>query len=128
MYNPLKTEKIMKKMLIVAMMMTIAISASAITRNEARLMTDRMAYELRLDKRQYSEVYHINLHYAPGTAHKTHAMARVLSPRQFDKYMTMKRHAHVAPVAVRHGVHAPKVRHHAHRVAPARHHRVAARW
>lgn len=106
----------MKKIMIVAMMMTIAISASAITRNEARVMTDRLAYELRLDSRQYNEVYHINLHYAPGTAHKTQAMARVLTPRQFDKYMAMKRHAHAVPVPPRHHrAHVAHVPHHAHR-------------
>ena len=57
----------MKKMIFMAMMMTIAISASAMTynqaRNEALFLSDKMAYELGLTKSQYEAVYEINLDY-----------------------------------------------------------------
>ena len=57
----------MKKMLFLAMMMTIAISASAMTYNEARnealFLSDKMAYELNLTEAQYDAVYRINLDY-----------------------------------------------------------------
>ena len=57
----------MKKMMIMAMMMAIAISASAMTygnaRTEALFLSDKMAYELGLTKSQYEMVYEINLDY-----------------------------------------------------------------
>lgn len=57
----------MKKMIIMAMMMTIAISASAMTyskaRTEALFLSDKMAYELGLTTSQYEAVYEINLDY-----------------------------------------------------------------
>ena len=57
----------MKKMIFVAMMMTIAISANAMTYNEARqealFLSDKMAYELDLTEEQYEAIYEINLDY-----------------------------------------------------------------
>ena len=57
----------MKKMIIMAMMMTIAISASAMTyskaRTEALFLSDKMAYELGLTKSQYEAVYEIKTIY-----------------------------------------------------------------
>ena len=57
----------MKKIMTMAMMMTIAISATAMTynqaRNEALFLSDKMAYELGLTKSQYEAVYEINLDY-----------------------------------------------------------------
>ena len=57
----------MKKMMILAVMMTIAISAAAMTYNEARsealFLSDKMAYELDLTEAQYEAVYEINLDY-----------------------------------------------------------------
>ena len=57
----------MKKMMILAMMMTIAISANAMSyssaRNEALFLSDKMAYELGLNTAQYEAVYEINLDY-----------------------------------------------------------------
>ena len=57
----------MKKIITMAMMMTIAISATAMTynqaRNEALFLSDKMAYELGLTKSQYEAVYEINLDY-----------------------------------------------------------------
>ncbi len=100
----------MKKiMLTMAMLMTIAISATAMTyreaRNYARVMTDRMAVELRLTNRQYREVYDINYLYVNNPVRKDRALSRVLTPRQFERYMRM----HHAPVAVYHPV---PVKHH----------------
>ncbi len=57
----------MKKTIIMAMMMTIAISASAMSyskaRSEALFLSDKMAYELGLTVSQYEAVYEINLDY-----------------------------------------------------------------
>ena len=58
----------MKKILAtIALMMTIVVSASAMTfsqaRNEALYLSDKMAYELDLSLEQYAAVYEINLDY-----------------------------------------------------------------
>lgn len=57
----------MKKMMILACMMTIAITASAMSyskaRSEALFLSDKMAYELELTDAQYDAVYEINLDY-----------------------------------------------------------------
>ena len=57
----------MKKILTMAIMMTIAISAAAMpyntARNEALFLSDKMAYELGLTATQYEAVYEINLDY-----------------------------------------------------------------
>lgn len=58
----------MKKMFaIMAMMMTIAIQAAAMSytqaRQEALYLSDKMAYELGLSAQQYADVYEINLDY-----------------------------------------------------------------
>ena len=54
-------------MMTMVMMMTIAISATAMTysaaRNEALFLSDKMAYELGLTASQYEAVYEINLDY-----------------------------------------------------------------
>ena len=61
----------MKKMLMTLMaMLTIAVSASAMSyeqaRNEALFLTDKMAYELNLTDEQYEACYEINLDYLMG--------------------------------------------------------------
>ena len=57
----------MKKMMTLAVMMTIAIRAAAMTyteaRNEALFLSDKMAYELGLTNEQYDAVYEINFDY-----------------------------------------------------------------
>ena len=57
----------MKKMMFMAMMMTIAITANAMSYREAKkealFLSDKMAYELRLTDAQYDAVYEINLDY-----------------------------------------------------------------
>ena len=55
----------MKKMLLMAVMMVMTISANAMSynaaRNEALFLSDKMAYELNLTAAQYEAVYEINL-------------------------------------------------------------------
>ena len=63
----------MKKMLLTLMaMVTMTISAQAMTFNEARreafFLTDKMAYELNLSNAQYEAVYEINLDYLTALA------------------------------------------------------------
>ena len=57
----------MKKIFTLAMIMTIAISANAMSytqaKNEALYLSDKMAYELNLTDAQYDAVYEINLDY-----------------------------------------------------------------
>ena len=57
----------MKKMMILAMMMVMTISANAMNynaaKNEALFLSDKMAYELNLTAAQYDAVYEINLDY-----------------------------------------------------------------
>ena len=61
----------MKKIMFMAMMMTIAISAQAMpyntAREEALFLSDKMAYELNLTDAQYEAVYEINLDYFIGS-------------------------------------------------------------
>ena len=91
----------MKKMMFLAMMMTIAISASAMTYNEAHnealFLSDKMAYELGLTEAQYEEVYRINLDYLMSINPRAdvygtwwnvrnHDLRMVLSPAQFHRY------------------------------------------
>ena len=93
----------MKKMMILVMMMTIAISASAMTyrkaRYEALFLTDKMAYELNLTSTQIESVYEINLDYllsvnTPSDLYGTWWNRRntdlrlVLTGRQYDKYLS----------------------------------------
>ena len=99
--NHLKST-IMKKMMTLAVMMTIAISATAMTytqaRNEALFLSDKMAYELGLDAEQYAAVYEINFDYfySVGTFadlngiywnRRNMDLRYVLSPWQYDEYM-----------------------------------------
>ena len=57
----------MKKMMILAMMMVMTISANAMSynaaKNEALFLSDKMAWELNLTDAQYDAVYEINLDY-----------------------------------------------------------------
>ena len=60
----------MKKLFIALMMMTVTISANAMSyeqaRREALFLTDKMAYELNLTDEQYEAAYEINLDYLMG--------------------------------------------------------------
>ena len=57
----------MKKMMILAILMAMTITANAMSykeaRNEALYLSDKMAYELNLTDAQYEAVYEINLDY-----------------------------------------------------------------
>ncbi|MBR6974866.1 MAG: hypothetical protein IKH80_09625 [Bacteroidaceae bacterium] len=92
----------MKKMMILVMMMTIAISAAAMpyntARNEALYLSDKMAYELGLTATQYEAVYEINLDYLLNVDTRADVfgfwwdvrnrdLRYVLSTWQYDRFM-----------------------------------------
>ena len=94
----------MKKMMILAVMMVMTISANAMNYNaakhEALFLSDKMAYELNLTAAQYEAVYEINLDYLMSlNGHgdvfgiwwdRRNADLRfVLNTWQFDKYMSL---------------------------------------
>ena len=96
----------MKKMMILAMMMVMTISANAMSynaaKNEALFLSDKMAYELNLAAAQYEAVYEINLDYLMSlNGHgdvfgiwwdRRNADLRfVLNSWQYDKYITPNR-------------------------------------
>ena len=106
----------MKKMMVMAMMMVMTISANAMSynaaKNEALFLSDKMAYELNLTASQYEDVYEINLDYLMnlnGRAdvfgiwwdRRNAELRYVLNAWQYDKYITL---AHFyRPVAWKHG-------------------------
>ena len=94
----------MKKMMILAMMMVMTISANAMSynaaKNEALFLSDKMAYELTLTAVQYEAVYEINLDYLMNL--NGHAdvfgiwwdrrnadLRYVLNSWQYDKYVAL---------------------------------------
>ena len=94
----------MKKMMILAVMMVMTISANAMsynaTKHEALFLSDKMAYELNLTAAQYEAVYEINLDYLMSL--NGHAdvfgiwwdrrnadLRYVLNAWQYDKYITL---------------------------------------
>ena len=94
----------MKKMMTLAMMMTIAIRAAAMTyteaRNEALFLSDKMAYELGLSNAQYEAVYEINFDYFYSVnsrydvngvywSRRNLDLSYVLTAYQFNLYTTM---------------------------------------
>jgi hypothetical protein len=94
----------MKKMMILAVMMVMTISAKAMSYNtakhEALFLSDKMAYELNLTAAQYDAVYEINLDYLMSlNGHgdvfgiwwdRRNADLRfVLTPWQYDKYVAL---------------------------------------
>ena len=94
----------MKKMMILAVMMVMTISANAMSYNtakhEALFLSDKMAYELNLTTAQYEAVYEINLDYLMSlNGHgdvfgiwwdRRNADLRfVLTPWQYDKYVAL---------------------------------------
>ena len=91
-------------MMILAVMMVMTISATAMSynaaKNEALFLSDKMAYELNLTAAQYEAVYEINLDYLMSlNGHsdvfgiwwdRRNADLRfVLNTWQFDKYMSL---------------------------------------
>ena len=94
----------MKKMMILAVMMVMTISANAMSynaaKNEALFLSDKMAYELNLTAAQYEAVYEINLGYLMSlNGHgdvfgiwwdRRNADLRfVLNSWQYDKYVAL---------------------------------------
>ena len=94
----------MKKMMTLAVMMTIAISATAMTYNEARsealFLSDKMAYELGLNSAQYDAVYEINFDYFYSVnnrydisgsywSRRNMDLSYVLTPYQYSLYTTL---------------------------------------
>ena len=94
----------MKKIMFMAVMMVMTISANAMSynaaKNEALFLSDKMAYELNLTAAQYEAVYEINLDYLMSlNGHgdvfgiwwdRRNADLRfVLNNWQFDKYMSL---------------------------------------
>lgn len=92
----------MKKMMVMAMMMAMSISANAmsysVARNEALFLSDKMAYELGLNGAQYDAVYEINLDYLMSMngqgdvfgiwwSRRNSDLCYVLSAWQYNKYM-----------------------------------------
>ena len=100
----MKGDKIMKKMMILAMMMVMTISANAMSykkaKSEALFLSDKMAYELNLTAAQYDAVYEINLDYLMSVDSPADVYGRwwnrrntdlqyVLTVYQYNKYMDM---------------------------------------
>ena len=82
-------DTIMKKMLMTLMaMLTIAVSASAMSyeqaRNEALFLTDKMAYELNLTDEQYEACYEINLDYLMGVTGRNDVFGVYWERRNLD--------------------------------------------
>ena len=106
----------MKKMMLVAMMMVMTVTANAMSysaaRTEALFLSDKMAYELDLTPAQYEAVYEINLDYLMSLNRSSDVfgiwwdrrnadLRWVLTSWQFDRYMSL---AHFyRPVAWRAG-------------------------
>ena len=94
----------MKKMMILAVMMVMTISANAMSydaaKHEALFLSDKMAYELNLTAAQYEAVYEINLDYLMSlNGHgdvfgiwwdrRNADLRLVLTPWQYDKYVAL---------------------------------------
>ena len=94
----------MKKMMMMAMMMAMTITANAMSynkaKNEALFLSDKLAYELNLSAAQYELVYEINLDYMMSVNGRDDVLGiwwnrrnadlkYVLTAWQYDKYTTM---------------------------------------
>ena len=94
----------MKKMMTLAMMMVMTISANAMSynmaKNEALFLSDKMAWELNLTDAQYEAVYEINLDYLMSVDSRADVfgiwwdrrntdLRFVLNSWQYDKYMAL---------------------------------------
>ena len=95
----------MKKLMMVAILMVITITAKALSyetaRSEALFLSDKMAYELNLSPAQYEAVYEINLDYFMyvGTKldlysdlwkQRNYELQRVLTPYQYETFLGLK--------------------------------------
>ena len=99
-----KNETRMKKMLLVALLMVITVTAKALSyelaRSEALFLSDKMAYELNLTASQYDAVFEINLDYyltvgshADIYGHwwklRNYELQNVLSPMQYETFLRL---------------------------------------
>ena len=95
----------MKKLMMVAMLMVITVSAKALSydvaRSEALFLSDKMAYELNLSPSQYEAIYEINLDYfmlvntsldvySDLWKHRNFEIQRVLTPYQYERFLRVK--------------------------------------
>ena len=95
----------MKKLMVMAILMVITITAKALNyetaRSEALFLSDKMAYELNLSPSQYEAVYEINLDYfmCVGTKldlygdlwkQRNYELSRVLTPFQYETFLGLK--------------------------------------
>lgn len=95
----------MKKLMMVAMLMVITVTAKALSydvaRSEALFLSDKMAYELNLSPSQYEAIYEINLDYfmlvttkydlySDLWKHRNFEIQRVLTPLQYENFMRVK--------------------------------------
>lgn len=93
-----------KRLMIMAMMMAMTITANAMSytaaKNEALFLSDKMAYELNLTDAQYDAVYEINLDYLMSVNGRNDAygtwwnrrntdLKYVLTAWQYEKFMDM---------------------------------------
>lgn len=78
----------MKKMMFMAMMMAMTITANAMSysaaKNEALFLSDKMAYELNLSVSQYEAVYEINLDYMMSVSGRHDVFGRAWDRRNAD--------------------------------------------
>ena len=94
----------MKKIMMMAMMMVMTISAKAMSysaaKHEALFLSDKMAYELNLTAAQFDDVYEINLDYLMSVNGYSDAYGKwwnrrnndlkyVLTAYQYEKYMKL---------------------------------------
>ena len=97
-------DTIMKKIMMMAMMMVMTISAKAMSYNEAKrealFLSDKMAYELNLTAAQFDDVYEINLDYLMSVNGYSDAYGKwwnrrnndlkyVLTAYQYEKYLKL---------------------------------------
>ena len=95
----------MKKLMMVAILMVITVTAKALSyetaRSEALFLSDKMAYELNLSPSQYEAIYEINLDYFMyvGTKldlysdlwkQRNFAIQRILTPYQYENFLRLK--------------------------------------
>ena len=95
----------MKKLMMMAMLMVITVTAKALSyetaRSEALFLSDKMAYELNLSPSQYEAIYEINLDYfmCVGTKldlygdlwkQRNYEISRVLTPFQYETFLDLK--------------------------------------
>ena len=95
----------MKKLMMMALLMVISVTAKALSyetaRSEALFLSDKMAYELNLSPSQYEAIYEINLDYFMCVGSKldlysdlwkqrNFEIQRVLTPYQYENFLRLK--------------------------------------